>query len=86
MLPSWIEGLPIVVLEAMAHAQAGVATPVGGTAELVVDGETGLLVPPRDPAALAEALRTLVDDPERARRLGEAGRDARRARVLRRRR
>jgi glycosyltransferase involved in cell wall biosynthesis len=75
VLPSWIEGLPISVLEAMAHAKPVIATPVGGTAELVVDGETGLLVPPRDPAALAEALRTLVDDPERARRLGLAGRD-----------
>jgi glycosyltransferase involved in cell wall biosynthesis len=74
VLPSWIEGLPISVLEAMAHAKPVIATPVGGTAELVVDGETGMLVPPRDPAALAKALRTLIRDPERARRLGLAGR------------
>ena len=73
VLPSWIEGMPITVLEAMAHRKPVVATPVGGTPELVVDGETGLLVPPRDPEALAEALRSLVADPERARRLGEAG-------------
>jgi len=75
VLPSWIEGLPISVLEAMAHAKPVIATPVGGTAELVVDGKTGLLVPPRDPEALAAALRTLIGDPERARRLGLAGRE-----------
>jgi glycosyltransferase involved in cell wall biosynthesis len=73
VLPSWIEGLPGVVLEAMAHAKPVIATPVGGTPEVVVDGETGVLVPPRDPAALAVAIRTLIDDPERASRLGRAG-------------
>jgi glycosyltransferase involved in cell wall biosynthesis len=74
-LPSWTEGLPVVLLEAMAHARPVVATPVGGTPELVVDGETGLLVPPRDPEALADALRRLLGDPDLARRLGEAGRE-----------
>jgi glycosyltransferase involved in cell wall biosynthesis len=49
VLPSWIEGLPIVALEAMAHAKPVIATPVGGTPELVADGETGVLVPARDP-------------------------------------
>ena len=73
-LPSWTEGLPVVLLEAMAHARPVVATPVGGTPELVVDGETGLLVPPRDPEALAAALRRLLEDPDLACRLGEAGR------------
>jgi len=73
-LPSWTEGLPLTVLEAMAHARPVVATPVGGTPEVVVDGETGLLVPPRDPAALAGALRRLLEDPDFARSLGEAGR------------
>ncbi len=75
VLPSWIEGLPLVVLEAMAHGKPVIATPVGGTPEVVVDGETGLLVPPRDPAALAAALHALAADPEWARRLGEAGRE-----------
>jgi glycosyltransferase involved in cell wall biosynthesis len=75
VLPSWIEGLPGVVLEAMAHAKPVIATPVGGTAELVVDGETGMLVPPRDPVAVAAAIQTIIDDPKRARRLGLAGRD-----------
>jgi glycosyltransferase involved in cell wall biosynthesis len=73
-LPSWTEGLPMVLLEAMAAGRPVVATPVGGTPELVVDGETGLLVPPRDPEALAAALRRVLDDRELADRLGEAGR------------
>ena len=72
-LPSWTEGLPLVVLEAMASARPVVATPVGGTPELVADGETGLLVPPRDPDALAAALRRLLADADLRRRLGEAG-------------
>ena len=73
-LPSWTEGLPIVLLEAMAHARPVVATTVGGTPELVADGETGFLVPPRDPEALTTALRRVLDDPDLGRRLGEAGR------------
>jgi glycosyltransferase involved in cell wall biosynthesis len=73
-LPSWTEGLPLTVLEAMAHARPVVATSVGGTPEVVVDGETGLLVPPRDSTALAAAIRRLLDDRELAQRLGDAGR------------
>ncbi|MFN2628006.1 MAG: glycosyltransferase [Gaiellaceae bacterium] len=73
-LPSWIEGLPLVVLEAMAQARPVVATAVGGTSELVADGETGVLVPAGKPEALARALHELVRDPGRARRLGQAGR------------
>jgi glycosyltransferase involved in cell wall biosynthesis len=72
-LPSWTEGLPLVALEAMAQRRPVVATPVGGTPEVVVDGETGLLVPPRDPDALAAALRRLLDDADLRRRMGEAG-------------
>jgi glycosyltransferase involved in cell wall biosynthesis len=75
VLPSWIEGMPIVVLEAMAHGKAVVATPVGGTPEVVVDGETGLLVPPRDPARLAAAIGRILADRDLARDLGEAGRN-----------
>jgi glycosyltransferase involved in cell wall biosynthesis len=74
VLPSWAEGLPISVLEAMSRERAVVATRVGGTPELVVDGETGLLVPPRDPEALAAAIGALLADPERRRAMGEAGR------------
>jgi glycosyltransferase involved in cell wall biosynthesis len=74
VLPSHAEGLPLVVLEAMAAAKPVVATAVGGVPELVVDGETGLLVPPGDVEALTRALDDLLGDPDRARRLGEAGR------------
>ncbi|HKU59002.1 MAG TPA: glycosyltransferase [Gaiellaceae bacterium] len=74
VLPSWIEGLPLVLLEAMAQAKPVVATDVGGTAELVAHNETGLLVAPRDPAALAAAIDELLADPDRARAMGEAGR------------
>jgi glycosyltransferase involved in cell wall biosynthesis len=77
-LPSFAEGLPLVVLEAMAQGKPVVATPVGGTPELVVDGETGVLVPPGDADALARALTELLADAPRAARMGEAGR----ARVL----
>jgi glycosyltransferase involved in cell wall biosynthesis len=72
-LPSWTEGLPLVVLEAMAQRRAVVATPVGGTPEVVVDGETGLLVPARDPDSLATALRGLLSDAGLRARMGEAG-------------
>jgi len=80
VLPSRFEGLPISVLEAMAAAKPVVATRIGGTDEAVVDGETGILVPPGDAGALAAAIRTFLADPELARRSGEAGRDRLRAR------
>jgi glycosyltransferase involved in cell wall biosynthesis len=68
------EGMPNAVLEAMAARRAVVGTAVEGTEDLVVPGETGWLVPPRDPAALAQALGEAHDDPDRRRRFGEAGR------------
>jgi glycosyltransferase involved in cell wall biosynthesis len=74
VLPSLYEGLPNVVLEAMRFAKPVVATAAPGTTEVVADGRTGLLVPLRDPPALAQAIRTVVRDPELARRLGAAGR------------
>ena len=74
VLPSWVEGLPLGVLDAMARAKPVVASAVGGTPELVADGETGLLVPARDVGALVRALDEALRDPDRARRLGEAGR------------
>jgi glycosyltransferase involved in cell wall biosynthesis len=68
------EGFSRSVLEAMAHARPVIATRVGGAPEQVVDGETGLLVPPSDAAALAAALGRLAADPALRARMGEAGR------------
>jgi len=73
------EGLPMAPLEAMASGLAVIATDVPGHREVVEDGATGLLVPPDDAPALAVAIESLLDDPDRRRRMGEAGR----ARVLR---
>jgi glycosyltransferase involved in cell wall biosynthesis len=78
--PSRREGFGVACLEAMAHARPVVATGVGGLLDLVVDGETGLVVPPRDPAALRAALERLLADGELRRRLGAAGRERARER------
>jgi glycosyltransferase involved in cell wall biosynthesis len=74
VLPSLFEGLPLVVLEAMAAGKPVVATAVGGTDEAVVHGESGLLVPAADPAALAAGIRAILGDRAMAHRLGLAGR------------
>jgi starch synthase len=73
--PSVYEPLGIVNLEAMACATAVVASRVGGIPEVVSGGETGLLVPPDDPASLADALNMLLRDPGRADAMGLAGRE-----------
>lgn len=65
--------LPTVLMEAMAAALPCVSTPIAGVPEMVLPGQTGLLVPPRDPAATAAALASLLADPPAARRLGQAG-------------
>lgn len=70
-----VENLPFAVLEAMAARLPVVATDVGALSELVSDGVTGALVPPRDHPTLARALVRLVADPERARAMGRAGAD-----------
>ena len=79
VLPSHYEGLPLSLLEAMAAAKPVVATRIGGPDEVVANGETGILVPPGDAAALASAIWALLAQPERARRSGEAGRERLRA-------
>src|SRR5690606_21543905 len=68
----WYEPFGLTPLEAMACGVPVVATAVGGLADTVVDGVTGRLVRPRDPAALAEALRDLLSDPHRRRAYGAA--------------
>ena len=73
-IPSLYEGSPIAVLEAMAAERAIVGSAVGGMGELIEDGETGILVPPRDVAALAAGLRRLLEDPARRRAMGDRGR------------
>lgn len=72
-LPSLWEGLGIVLLEAMAYARPLVASAVGGVNDVVVDGETGLLVPSRSPEALARAIIALLAEPAWAAQLGQAG-------------
>lgn len=72
-LSSDYEGMCLAVAEALAVGTPVVATPVGGVPQTVVDGETGLLVPTRDPAALAAAIKRLLDDPALADRLAAAG-------------
>jgi glycosyltransferase involved in cell wall biosynthesis len=72
LLPSHWEGLPLVLLEAMARARPVVATAVGGVADVVEDGVTGVLVPPGDAAALAAALEQLHRKTDRGWRLGRA--------------
>ncbi|KAA6187492.1 glycosyltransferase family 4 protein [Thiohalocapsa marina] len=73
-LPSYREGLPKSLLEALAAARPVVATDVPGCREVVIDGETGFLVPPRDPVRLAEALAALLGSAELRQRFGAAGR------------
>ncbi len=72
--PSRRDGFPLACAEAMAYGCAVVATSVGGLPDMVIDGETGLLVPPRDSVALRAAIDRLVTDPELRRRLAVAAR------------
>ncbi len=74
VLPSYGEGVSLALLEGMAAGLPVIATAVGGLPEVVTDGVNGLLIPPRDPEALARALARLLADPDFARRLGEQAR------------
>jgi glycosyltransferase involved in cell wall biosynthesis len=74
VLSSTSEGISLTLLEAMAAGLPIVATDVGGNREVVVPGETGLLVPPGSPEPLADAMLTLLRDPARSRLMGAAGR------------
>lgn len=75
VLPSHSEGVSLAVLEAMAAGLPVIVSRVGGLPEIVHDGDTGLLIPPRDVQALAAALKRLLADPDWARSLGQRGRD-----------
>jgi glycosyltransferase involved in cell wall biosynthesis len=74
VLNSTVEGFPHVVLEALALGLPVIATAVGGTPEVIRDGETGVLIQPGDEQALASAVARLLASPEERRRLGENGR------------
>src|SRR5437867_3222993 len=74
VLPSFYEGLPMAVLEAMAAGLCGVATPVGGISAVVIPNRTGVLVPVGDPATLSAALVSLAQNPEMASAMGREAR------------
>lgn len=75
LLPSYEEGLPMAMLEAMAHGLAPVVSPVGGIPNVVGDGVDGLLVEPGDTAAIGDALRRLVDDADLRRRIASTAKE-----------
>ncbi|MDY6876700.1 MAG: glycosyltransferase family 4 protein [Chloroflexota bacterium] len=74
VLASYAEGVPRVLMEAAAMGKAVVGTDVRGTREAIVDGQTGYLVPARNPAALADSIRRLLSDQQRAQEMGAAAR------------
>lgn len=80
VLPSYTEGLPKVILEALSHGKPVVATSVGGVPEIIISGQTGILVPPRLPESLGKAINNLLSDSAKAKCLGEAGRSLIRSR------
>lgn len=73
VLPSYSEGLPMVILEAMAAGRAVIATRVGEVGDAIVDGENGILISPGDVEGLANAIREVVTNPAHAREMGKAG-------------
>lgn len=74
--PSYREGLPRTVVQGLLSGVPVVATDVDGTGEAIVDGQTGRLCPPGDPAGLRDGVRWMLEDPERARATAEAGRES----------
>jgi len=75
VLPSWREGMPKVLLEAAAVGRAVITTDAPGCRDAIIPGVTGLLVPPRDTNALADAMERLLNDRERLQAMGRAGRE-----------
>jgi len=74
ILPSFYEGLPLVAVESLAAGRTMVATAVDGTPEVIINGRTGITVPPGDPQALAAAIGSLLRSPELRQRLAQQGR------------
>jgi glycosyltransferase involved in cell wall biosynthesis len=74
VLASHTEGIPMTVLEAMAACLPVVCTDVGGLPQVILDGETGILVPPHAPSELARAMLQMIHSPDKARQMGLAGR------------
>ncbi len=70
VLPSYTEGLPVAVLEAMAFGLAIVTRPVGGLRDIIIDGQSGYLIEGKDPAAFAGAIERLIEDPDLLERMG----------------
>jgi glycosyltransferase involved in cell wall biosynthesis len=75
VVPSWTEAFPLVIPEAMAAGLPVIATAVGAIPDFVTDGEDGFLVPPRDPAALADRISRLLEDEHLRRRISERVRE-----------
>ena len=75
VLPSLNEGMGRVLVEAMAAGKPVVASRVGGIPDLVRQGETGYLVPPADEEALANGIKMLLDDPDKAKQMGQHGKE-----------
>ena len=74
IVPSTMEGMPFVILEAMVASKPVIASRIYGIPEVIVEGETGLLIPPRDVDSLCVAMRRMVEDPALSRKMGAAGR------------
>ena len=75
VLSSVREGLPYVIMEAASIGKPHIATDVGGVSEFVIQGETGILVPPSDPAKLADAIKDLLNNPGTVKKLGKRARE-----------
>jgi glycosyltransferase involved in cell wall biosynthesis len=74
VIPSLLEGFPMVTLEAMAMAKPIIATYIDGLREQIIDGESGILLPPEDPNALTSSIVKLLNDPQLAVRIGSNAR------------
>ena len=74
-LPSWSEGFGIVYLEAMAHGKPVIAVQGQGITSIVTKNETGILIPPHDSQAVANTIKSLIDNPQDSRQMGSRGKN-----------